>query len=214
MIAVTFALPSESSDFVRLLSGRGQDVALLHTGVGKKACRARIEPFLDRQRFDLLISSGFAGGIDSSLGVGDLLLAENFSDPQPLIRARAILVSRVARLVTADRVIESETDRARLAREHNAAAVDMETEWIAQACAERKLPMLSLRAISDTATAPFPAPPAVLFDLERQKTDPLKLGVHLLKHPSHFVRLIRFARQIATVRANLAAALYELIAVL
>lgn len=214
MIAVTFALPSESSDFVRLLSGRQQDVALLHTGVGEKACRARIEPFLDTQRFDLLISSGFAGGVDSSLGVGDLLLAENFSDPQSLACARTILVSRVARLVTADRVIENETDRARLASENNAAAVDMETEWIAQACAEREVPMLSLRAISDTATAPFPAPSAVLFDIERQKTDALKLGVHLLKHPSDVVRLISFARQIATVRANLAAALYELIAVL
>jgi adenosylhomocysteine nucleosidase len=214
MIAVTFALPSESKDFLQLLGDRSREVAVLHTGVGAKICRSRLGPFLDQRPFDLLISSGFAGGVDPSLGVGDLLLAENFSNPQLLAQARAILVGRVARLVTADRVAESEMERQHLAREHDAAAVDMETEWIACACAERKLPMLSLRAISDTAAAPFPAPPEVLFDLERQGTEMLKFTAHLLKHPSAVVRLIRFARQIATARANLGAALYELIATL
>ena len=34
MIAVTFALPSESSDFRRLLGGRHREVNILHTGVG------------------------------------------------------------------------------------------------------------------------------------------------------------------------------------
>ena len=214
MIAVTFALPSESSDFRRLLGHQGHEIAVLHTGVGEKTCRNRMAPFLDAQPYELLISSGFAGGVDPSLGVGDLLLAENFSDPQLLARARSILVGGVARLVTADRVIASETERAELAQKNNAAAVDMETEWIARACAERKLPMLSLRVISDTAAAPFPAPPEVLFNLKRQQTEALKLIPYLLKHPSALVRLIRFARQIATARANLGAALYELIATL
>ena len=217
MLAVTFALPNESSEFVRLLEARGGrdgEVAVLHTGVGERTCRARIEPFLDSRRFDLLISSGFAGGADPSLGVGDLLLAENFSDPQLLARAQSLLVSRVGRLVTAGRVIESASDRARIAREDSAAAVDMETEWIARACAARKIPMLSLRVISDTAAAPFPVPPAVLFDLERQKTDAFKLAAHLFRRPSQVVRLARFARQIAAVRATLGAALYELIAAL
>ena len=212
MLAVTFALPDESREFVRLLGGRHEEVIVLHTGVGEKACRTRIESFLDSQRFDFLISGGFAGGADPSLGVGDLLLAENFSDPQLLARAQALLVSRVGRLVTTACVIESESDRAQLARENGAAAVDMETEWIALACAARKIPMLSLRAISDTAAAPFPAPPGVLFDLERQKTDAFKLATHLLRHPSRVVRLMRFARQIAAARATLGTALYELVA--
>lgn len=211
MLAVTFALPNESSEFVRLLDGRNDQVTVFHTGVGEKTCRARIEPFLDSRPFDLLISSGFAGGTDPSLGVGDLFLAENFSDPQLLAKARALLVGRVGRLVTAVRVIESENDRAAFARENGAAAVDMETEWIDRACAARNIPMLSLRAISDTAAAPFPLPPAVLFDLDRQKTDGFELATHLLRHPSRIVRLTRFARQIAAIRATLGRALYELV---
>jgi len=211
MIAVTFALPIESSDFRRVLDDHHREVTVLHTGVGAEVCRKRIGPFLDTQRFDFLISSGFAGGVAPSLGVGDLILAENFSDPALLGRAREALISHVAKLATADRIIESPVEREQFARQHSAAAVDMETEWVARACAARKIPMLSLRVISDTAAAPFPAPPTVLFDLGRQKTDGLKLTAYLACHPFGVVRLMRFARQIAFARANLAAALSVLV---
>lgn len=211
MVAVTFALPSESREFVRLLATHNRKITVLHTGVGEKTCCARIEPFLDSQRFDFLVSSGFAGGVDPSLGVGDLFLAENFSDTRLLADAQELLTSRVGRLVSAERVIESASDRLQLARDHGAAAVDMETEWISRACAARNVPMLSLRAISDTAAAPFPAPPAVLFDFEKQKTDARKLAGYILRQPSRVVGLTRFARQISAVRANLTAALYELV---
>ncbi len=154
-----------------------------------------------------MVSSGFAGGVDPSLGAGDLLLAENFSDPALLARARTLLTCRVAKLATVDRIVESVAERDAFAREHNAAAVDMETQWIAEACASRNVPFLSLRVISDTAAAPFPAPPQVLFDLERQRTSPMRLLSYLLRHPTGIGRLIRFARQIGSARANLAVAL-------
>ncbi len=212
MIGVTFALPSESSDFRRLLGDRHREVAILHTGVGQKICRKRIEPFLDAQRFEFVISSGFAGGIEPTLGVGDLLLAENFSDSELLGRARELVIARVARLATVDRVVESRAEREQFAREHGAEAVDMETEFIARACAARKIPLLSLRVISDTVAAPFPAPPAILFNLERQATNPLQLTGYLVRHPFAIAGLLRFARQIASARANLAAALDLIIA--
>lgn len=207
MIALTFALPSESSDFRRLLDDRQREIAIFHTGVGKKICRQRIEPFLDSQPFAFLISSGFAGSVDPSLGVGDLLLAENFSDPALLARARELLICHVAKLATVERVVESVAEREAFARQHNAAAVEMETQWIAAACATRKIPFLSLRVISDTVAAPFPAPPQVLFDLERQRTPSMRLLGYLLRHPAGIVRLIHFARQIESARRKLAVAL-------
>lgn len=210
MIAITFALPSESRDFLRLL-GNQSKITVLHTGVGEKSCRERIGPFLESKRFDLLISSGFAGGVDPSLGVGDLLLADNFSNPDSLARADDILLAQTARLVTADRVIESAAARRQFAREQSAAAVDMETKWIAEACAAKDVPLLSLRAISDTAAAPFPAPASALFDLARQRTDARKLGGYLLKNPAGIVRLLRFARQISLARASLTSALTILV---
>lgn len=211
MIAVTFALPSESSDFRRLIGRRHREVKVLHTGVGATIARSRLDPFLDSQPFDCLISSGFAGGTDPALHPGDLFLAENYSDPSLLTRAREVVIGRLGKLVSVDRIIADEAERAHFAREHGAAAIDMETEWIARACAAKNIPMVSLRAISDTAAAPFPAPPSVLFDLKRQRTSATHLGGYLVTHPFAIVRLMRFARQIAGARARLAAALKTLL---
>ncbi|HEY2711882.1 MAG TPA: hypothetical protein VGI60_05150 [Chthoniobacterales bacterium] len=211
MIAVTFAHPSESRDFVRLTHPRPNEIQIFHTGVGGKTCRERLEPFLKSQPIDLLISSGFAGGIDPSLGVGDLLLAENHSAPQLLERAREILIARVGKLATTERVVEGAAERERLAKEHRAVAVDMETEWIARACAAHQIPMLSLRAISDTAAAPFPAPPNVLFNLQRQRTNLLRLTGYLVTHPLAIAGLTRFARQVSSARASLTGGLAILV---
>ncbi len=211
MIAVTFALPSESRDFRRLPDARNPEIALLHTGVGEKSCRARLEPFLATGRYDLLVSSGFAGGAEPSLGVGDLLLGQNFSDVALLGRAQELLIAHVGKLATADQVIVTTADREKFARAEGADALDMETAWIAQACAALHLPMLSLRVISDTAAAPFPAPPSVLFNLDRQKTEPIVLTKYLARHPGAIVRLARFARQIAAARAHLTSALAILV---
>src|SRR3954447_26878186 len=100
MIAITFALPAESSDFVRRLEhpGRnsregvetfrgqlhGKNLAIIHTGVGRHACRERLEVLLRRENFSALISAGFAGALEKDLRVGHLLVAENFSNQELL----------------------------------------------------------------------------------------------------------------------------------
>jgi nucleoside phosphorylase len=230
VIAVTFALPAESTDFVRLIekptlnsregieSIRGQiygrSVAVMHTGVGERSCCAQIEPFLRRQQFKYLISAGFAGAVEKELQVGHLLLAENFSSPELLQSPHLDLGGEglfLGKLVTVPEIVDSISERNRLAAKSSAAAVDMETEFIAAACAERGLPMLSLRAISDTRSAPFPAPPAVLFDLAKQRTDFARLAFYLLSHPAAFGRLNAFRQQIAVARRSLTATLDKIL---
>jgi adenosylhomocysteine nucleosidase len=203
MIAVTFAHPSESGDFLRLIGGRHTELRVLHTGIGAKACRKSIGPFLDQEPFKLVISGGFAGGLDGSLEPGDLFLAGNYSDPELISCACKLIIAHSGKLVTADRVLESAEERAQFARKHQAVAVDMETECIAEACAARRLPLLSLRAISDTPRRPLPAPANVLFDLARQRTIVRRLATHLLTHPAGIIRLARFGRQLANARAEL-----------
>ena len=225
MIAVTFALPAESSGFLRsLLNKRRSDrngiktfsgeiddhaIEVLHTGVGEKICRQQMRKFLQDRQFDCLISAGFAGALDDQLHVGDLLLARNFSTVE-LSAARSALSSlsiHTADLLTVPSMIESGEERNKIAQATGAAAVDMETEFIARACAERATPLLSLRVISDALREPFPAPAKVLFDIERQRTSIMNLGLHLLKHPSAIPRLIAFARRVITARRSLTAAL-------
>jgi adenosylhomocysteine nucleosidase len=223
MIAITFALPAESADFVRLLEGRrlisregvenirghlhGKLVAIIHTGVGKMVCRERMEVILRRERFEYLISTGFAGALEKELRVGHLLVSENYSSPKILESAALELADAttfLGRLATVPRMIESAQQRETLNKRTGAAAVDMETETIAELCAAHDLPMLSLRAISDAAGEPFPAPAHVLLDLAKQKTNFVRLGSYLLTHPAAFSRLNAFRHRIRVARKLLA----------
>ena len=130
MIAITFALPAESSDFVSLLEkpawnsregietirGRlhGKSVTVLHTGIGRKICSQRMEILLRRVEFEFVISAGFAGALEKELRIGDLLISENYSSPQLLRSAQPALTGdRVfqGKLLTVPDVIESNSER-------------------------------------------------------------------------------------------------------
>ena len=219
MIAVAFALPHESSAFVKLLKRAAlnvDEVRVLHTGVGAAACTAAIRRFLGTHSPRVVISSGFAGALTNELQLADLLLAENFTSAEWLERSHEILGGRERRgvLATASTIADTPAARAELAQRSGAIAVDMETECIAAACREASVSMISLRAISDTPSAPLPAPPHVLFDVEAQQTNYGALARYVATHPSSALRLILFARRIASARERLAKALTALIGAL
>src|SRR5437764_15497728 len=95
MIAVTFALPAESSEFLRRLGNKfrvdrngirtirgtldDREIEVLHTGVGEKVCRQHVGKFLENQQFEFLISAGFAGALNDQLHSTDLLLDRKLS---------------------------------------------------------------------------------------------------------------------------------------
>lgn len=232
MIAITFALPAESSDFLRRLSRpavqkraatesihgqiHGRPVVVFHTGVGEKRCRRQIGDFLLQQPLKYLISAGFAGALDQELQIGNLLLSENFSSPELLGSAQLDFADEtlfVGKLATVPGIVDSKSERDRWAMESGAVAVDMETAFIAAACAAQQIPMLSLRVISDTPSKPLPAPPGMLFDLDKQKTDFGRLALHLVTHPSALIRLNAFRQRIALARQSLTSALDKLLRV-
>jgi len=90
----------------------------------------------------------------------------------------------------------------------------METETIARLCAAESIPMLALRVVSDSPAAPFPAPPNVLFDIEKQRTDFSQLLSYIARNPTSAIRLAEFSRQIVIAKTKLAAALASIIAAL
>lgn len=200
MIAVTFALRSESSEFVRL----GRSIPVLHTGIGENAVRRTLPPFLEKHAPRALISAGFSGAVASSFRVGDVFIAGNFSDPSLAARVRL----RQAKLATVARVLDSPNERIA----SGADAIDMETKFIAELCAQSRIPMLSLRAISDTPAAPFGIPAEVLFDIAQQRTNALRLVGYIARNPSGIGRLMRLARQVKIARCELTAALDTAIA--
>jgi nucleoside phosphorylase len=179
--------------------------------VGEKICRERIRRFLENQQFDFLISAGFAGSLNHQLQVEDLLVAKNFSTVDLKHASLSNVSIYAANMLTAPALIDSGEERERIARESGASAVDMETEFIAHACAVHGVPLLALRVITDTPTKPFPAPPSVLFDIQQQRTHIVVMAKFFLAHPRRVPGLVQFARRIAHARKILANALVALV---
>ncbi len=227
MIAVTFALQTESSEFLRQLGNKSRanrngvrivrgtighrSIEVIHTGVGENSCRERIGKFLEDQQFDFLTSAGFAGSLNHQLEVNDLLVAKNFSTVDLKHPSLSNVSIYAANMLTVPAVIDSGEERERIARESGASAVDMETEFIARACAVHGIPLLALRVITDTPTQPFPAPASVLFDIKQQRTHIAVVARFFLGHPRRIPDLVQFARRISRARKTLSNALVRIV---
>jgi nucleoside phosphorylase len=227
MIALTFALPSESSEFLRRLGNKSRgnrngirivrgtighrSIEVIHTGVGEKICKRRIGRFLENQQFDFLISAGFAGSLNHELQVNDLLVAKNFSTVDLKHASLSNVSIYAANMLTVPALIDSGEERERIAQESGASAVDMETEFIARACAAHDISLLALRVITDTPTQPFPAPPRILFDVQQQRTPLAVLARFFLTHPRRMPGLIQFAKRIGRARKILSNALVRIV---
>ncbi len=229
LIAVTFALPEESKDLVAKLQAvrkletgalpvitgelDGRRIAICHTGVGAESCRARIAAFLQTHHPSSLISSGFAGGLDPALKVGDVMIAGNFSSDALLAKTNATQVMK-GTMTTQPQVAESVADKAALFSETRATAVDMETGIIFEQCTERGIPMISLRGISDSATDELPVSFSIWFDAAKQKPRVGALLWDLATHPAKIPRFVKFVQGINFTRARLTDALVALIGAL
>ena len=213
MTIVTFALPQESGEFrqaLRAAGGRlgGEEVRIEYLGVGPAAASENTRRLLAAGNPAMLICAGFAGGLDARVRTGDLVVADNFSSPALRARAQALTGEMPHRffgsLVTRDMPVETADDKAALARETGALAVDMETAAVAGVCRETGVPLLAVRAISDGAVTPLPVPFGHWFDLHRQRPRPLGLLKFLLLHPARVFPFTRFVRGLGPARQALA----------
>ena len=214
-MVVTFAVPDESRAFVAA-SERGP-VVVVHTGMGDSpGGRRRLDDVLGEDDLPrLVISAGYAGALRADIRVGDLVLGENFSDAGLLAAARTLLADEplhVGGTVTQAVVAETAGAKAALHAATGALAVDMETAWIAEACAHAGVPLLALRVVSDAAGQSFPVPNAVLFDAVRQKPRYVALPLWLLAHPWQIGPFVGFVRGLGPARTRLGRTLGRLLA--
>ena len=217
MIALTFAVPHESHELRRAfrpaassgargwLRGEiaGREVLLAHTGIGTDAAEKCVRALLAEHHPRWLLSVGYAGALDLALAHGELFLATNFTAPELLARSPA----RRGILTTQATAAETPAQKSALASATGAQAVDMETSAIARVCVERRVPMLSLRAISDTADADIPVPLPISYDLARQRPRILALLAFLARNPARILPFTRFVRGLAPARAALTSAI-------
>ena len=71
-ILICFAVPEEAKPFQKLIKGRG-DVVVKVVGMGAKNAEASIERVLEEWEPERVITSGFAGGLNSKLHTGEVI---------------------------------------------------------------------------------------------------------------------------------------------
>jgi len=127
--------------------------ALVCGGIGAQAARRATEAIIRKVNPMRVISAGFAGALDSSLQVGDVL------QPRTVINAvdgvRTDVGSGEGILLSISTVAGRE-QKIRFARAYGAGAVDMEAAAVAQGAQARGVEFAALKAISDDANSDLP----------------------------------------------------------
>jgi adenosylhomocysteine nucleosidase len=201
-----------------------RDCWLLTCGMGPRRAAQATRALMEAVKPQLVVSVGIAGAVQADLGIGDVVVSRNTCLLDPEVRpgpleplahlsasawqaAAKALQPEAARLLWGTAVTTRGAQWIKPGREQMENPVlEMETAGIAQAAAERGLPLLSLRAISDGPQAPIP------FNFERVMDDEYNLRMGeiikaMLKHPQMFLRMLRMNRNSRKAAANAAIAL-------
>jgi adenosylhomocysteine nucleosidase len=135
------------------------DVLIVQTGVGRRQSVAALEALLALGSIDTVISAGFAGALAPELEVGDVIAATDVID-EKMASINATWQPRglrQGRILTTARVVGDPAEKRHLHGRFQACAVDMESAFIGQRCAERGIQFGVVRAITDdveTSIAP------------------------------------------------------------
>jgi adenosylhomocysteine nucleosidase len=171
----------------------------------------------------MLISFGIAGAVEADLEIGDVVLAEAVCsldqgvpgslmplEPWPDAARKAaaeVLVTRGRQLFTGTAVTTggSQVMKSQLG-EMRHPILEMETAGIAQVAAEKGIPLLSLRAISDGPRAPIPFDLGEIMD-EDANLQAGRLLKTIVRNPRIILQSMRMTQNIRIATNNAAAAL-------
>jgi adenosylhomocysteine nucleosidase len=130
------------------------EAVLICGGIGAEAARRATEAVILEVNPQLVISVGFAGALDDSLPVGQVL------EPCAVINStdgvRTEIGSGRGILVSSPTVADKE-QKSRFSKAYEASAVDMEAAGVAQGAHARGVEFAALKVISDAADFALPA---------------------------------------------------------
>lgn len=210
MIAIAFALEFESAFFRAKHDARLRVAIWLLGAMGIRAAE-QLDQRLSKNKPQLVISAGFAGGLQPDIRAGDLVIGRNYSDPRILSHLNLGDRWKIGDVTTENAIIERGADKLRLGETTGALAGDLETAHFAKICADRGVPMLSVRCISDGFEDDMPVPAHVLLNPETGRPEPLQLFRHLMANPSSVLGFKQLLNNAKTAQTQLAAGLDELL---
>ena len=202
-VLVCFAVPEEAGPFRRLIGARA-DITVLVTGMGPRNAGKAVRAALPTVQPRLVLTCGFAGGLDPELVTGTVVFAA--AETGGLAQALVALGARPVRFHCAARVAVTASQKEALRRKTGADAVEMESEVIRAVCREQEIPSATVRVISDAAGEDLPLDFNRLMTPE-QTLDYGKVVWAVLSSPGRIGGLLKLQRQTKAAAQTLAVAL-------
>ncbi|MGH7971914.1 MAG: hypothetical protein ACREIC_24635 [Limisphaerales bacterium] len=199
-ILVCFAVKEELRPFQKFARAR-PELRVLLTGMGRRNALQALGKQVVRDKPKLVVTAGFAGGLNPQLHSGVVLFAGEATPAQ-----ETALVAAGAQRGTfycTERVATTAREKAELRQRTGADAVEMESAIISQKCQELGIPSLTVRVILDTANEDLPLD----FNRLLNSRDELEVGKvvrELVRAPGRLPALLRLQRQSARAAKRLA----------
>jgi adenosylhomocysteine nucleosidase len=206
MILVVFAMDFESTHFRSAFKHLNVDTCVFQS-IGATVAND-LDRVIRKNKYLLIILAGFAGGLSSRFCIGDVILDQNHTTPEILEIFREKWPHfYFGKNVTVEKMIDSSTKKRDLHRQTSADCCDMEASHIHAMTSRHGIPMLSVRAISDTADQDLVIPSEVLINPGTLRPDIRRLSRHLLANPAHIPALLKIARNAWIAQRKLSEAL-------
>ncbi len=206
----------------------GNDVTLMESGMGFDNAAAAAETLIRAGQPDLLISTGFCGGIAPELQAGDLVVAQqivlvsvggseelpaNFS---PLGQAFVAAQAGEGRRIYGGTFVSTSTITSKnalaefLSGRYPCPVVEMESGAIAAVAAAKSIPLLAIRAVSDTAAEELTFSLDEFCDAGMRRIRLANVLLTVLRKPHIIPQLLRLSRSSRRAAASITSALSAL----
>jgi|ERR1017187_5256994 adenosylhomocysteine nucleosidase len=224
---VCFALKEEAAPFRKIAAGKS-GISILLTGIGRKNAEKSVRDFLSVNSPKLVLTCGFAGGLNPELKLGEVVFETSFPSSSRRESAQTEIGNQLepthvgcyeqlvaagakpAKFFCADRIATTVDEKRKLREETGADAVELESGAIHAICRERGILCATVRVISDTANEDLP------LDFNRlskpdMNLDYGKLAWAVMKSPGKIGALLKLQKQTRFAAERLADTLGKII---
>jgi adenosylhomocysteine nucleosidase len=147
--------PGWPLDFARQGRLNGAQVAMVANGPGPKLSGAAVDVVEQNEDMDALVSIGFCGGLQPSLGACDIFVATEVTGVAAALRPASSKPFKTGKLLSIDRVVSTAAEKAELGKT-GADAVEMEAAAVAARAKQYNVPFYAVRVVTDTFAESFP----------------------------------------------------------
>ncbi len=202
-LLICYAVKEEVGPQVRKLGAR-----IRVTGMGARNAEKSFRQELAARRPGVVLTCGFAGGLNPSLALGDIVYSADAE--LQMDEAMRQLGALAARFRTTPQVVAKSEEKLLLRQLTGNDAVEMESSHIRAICRQEGIPSATIRVILDVAGEDLPVD-FNEFLTARQNLNYAKLIWAILRRPSLVKGLRRLQRDSGIARARLDDALASLL---